>query len=186
MEVHILGPRQPILLPPGAVTARVTEQGPETHAGPRSFTLTLAVDGKPVRTVTVTAAVEAQAEAVAPVRLIRKDDLLEEADLAVMRVPLTEEHPEFVWRLEDAVGKRAVRALPPHQPLRPSSLGAPYAVRKGERVVIEAKRGGLTVRTAGVTKAGGVVGQSIVVTNVDSGKQLQATVIAPGVVQVEF
>jgi flagella basal body P-ring formation protein FlgA len=62
----------------------------------------------------------------------------------------------------------------------------PYAVRKGDRVSIEARHGGLSIQTAGVTKMSGEVGQSVTVANVDSGKELRAKVVGPGVVRVEY
>jgi flagella basal body P-ring formation protein FlgA len=38
----------------------------------------------------------------------------------------------------------------------------------------------------GVTKSHGELGQTIIVSNVDSGKDLRATVVGPGVVRVSF
>jgi flagella basal body P-ring formation protein FlgA len=59
-------------------------------------------------------------------------------------------------------------------------------VKKGDRVLIQAQRGGLSIRAYGITKSSGQVGQSIMVANLDSGRELRATVVAPSIVQVEF
>ena len=56
----------------------------------------------------------------------------------------------------------------------------------GDRVMIEARQGNLSIQTVGVTKSHGEMGQTITVSNVDSGKELRATVVAPGVVRVTF
>jgi flagella basal body P-ring formation protein FlgA len=37
-----------------------------------------------------------------------------------------------------------------------------------------------------VTKASGHVGQTVMVANLDSGRELRAKIVAPGIVQVEF
>lgn len=187
VDVRLVEPAAPVPLPAGAVTIRVSGPGGEAGSGRRQVLVALAVDGKPVRSLTATVEVEVQVEAVAPVRLIARDEVLEAEDLAVTKVRLPEgRRADFVRRVEEAAGRRAVRPLPPHQPIGAGGLALPYAVRKGERVVIEAHRGGLTIRAAGLTKAAGVVGQTVAVTNLDSGKQLQATVSGPGVVQVGF
>jgi flagella basal body P-ring formation protein FlgA len=65
-------------------------------------------------------------------------------------------------------------------------VGQPYAVRKGDRVTIEARRGRLLIQTTGITKAVGQIGQVVTVTNQDSGRDIRAKVVGPGVVQVEF
>ncbi|MGH7231772.1 MAG: flagellar basal body P-ring formation chaperone FlgA, partial [Nitrospiraceae bacterium] len=65
-------------------------------------------------------------------------------------------------------------------------LAQPYAVRRGDRVTIEARRGGLLIQASGVTKAAGFAGQTLTVTNQDSGKDISAKVVGPGVVQVDF
>jgi flagella basal body P-ring formation protein FlgA len=187
VDVRLLEPTAPVPLPAGAVTIRVSGPGGEAGSGRRQMLVALAVDGKPVRSLTVTVEVEVQVEAVAPVRPIATDEVLAAEDLAVVMVRLPEgRRADFVRRVEDAAGRRAVRPLPPHRPIGTAGLALPYAVRKGERVVIEARRGGLTIRAAGLTKAAGVVGQTVAVTNLDSGKPLQATVRGPGLVEVGF
>jgi flagella basal body P-ring formation protein FlgA len=52
--------------------------------------------------------------------------------------------------------------------------------------MIEAKRGGLSIQAYGVTKSSGHVGQTVMVGNVDSGRELRAKIVGPGLVQVEF
>ncbi|MBI5671925.1 MAG: flagella basal body P-ring formation protein FlgA, partial [Nitrospirae bacterium] len=44
----------------------------------------------------------------------------------------------------------------------------------------------LSIRANGVTKANGQVGQTVMVTNLDSGRELRAKVVAPSLVEVEF
>lgn len=187
VEVRLVEPAELVVLPAGAVTIRVSGPGGEAGSGRRQVLVVLAVDGRPARSLTATIEVEVQVEAVTPVRLIAKDEVLDPEDLAIVKVRLPEgRRADFVRRVEDAAGRRAVRPLPPHQPIGAGILALPYAVRKGERVVIEAHRGGLTIRAAGLTKGAGTVGQTVAVTNLDSGKQLQGTVSGPGVVQVGF
>ncbi|MCX5724645.1 MAG: flagella basal body P-ring formation protein FlgA [Nitrospirae bacterium] len=53
-------------------------------------------------------------------------------------------------------------------------------------MAIEARHGGLSIQVTGVTKSSGELGQSITVANLDSGKELRAKIVAPGVVRVEY
>jgi flagella basal body P-ring formation protein FlgA len=62
----------------------------------------------------------------------------------------------------------------------------PLVIKKGDRVLIEARRGGLSIRAYGVTKSSGQIGQTVMVANLDSGRELRAKVVAPSLVEVEF
>ena len=93
---------------------------------------------------------------------------------------------QFVTDLNLVQGKSAARPLQPNTPLRQAFLKAPILIKKGDRVLIEAKRGGLSIQTTGVTKGSDQVGQTVMVANLDSGRELRAKIIAPGLVQVDF
>jgi len=93
---------------------------------------------------------------------------------------------QYATNLDEVIGKRAIRSLAVQSPISKSALAQPYLVRKGDRVTIEAKRKGLSIQTIGIMKAVGQAGQMVTVTNQDSGKDLRAKVVGPGVVRVEF
>lgn len=186
VEVSLVDPQDSVVVPGGILDVRVTGSGSDEVVGRRHFRLSVAVDGKESDPLPVTADVSLLAEVVAPTRAIKTDELIEADDVAIKRVKLTSLRHDFVSDINDAIGKSASRALPAQSPIRTSALTKPYIVRKGDRVTIEAKRGGLSIQTVGVTKAGGQLGQFVTVTNQDSGKELRGKVVAPGLIQVEF
>jgi flagellar basal body P-ring formation protein FlgA len=93
---------------------------------------------------------------------------------------------QLITDTKDVIGKSAARPLQTNNPIRLGMVKKPYAVRKGDRVSIEARRGGLSIQVVGVTKASGEIGQSVTVANVDSGKELRAKIVGPGTVRVEY
>ncbi|MEW6542379.1 MAG: flagellar basal body P-ring formation chaperone FlgA [Nitrospirota bacterium] len=186
VEVQVLSPLEPFSVPAGSLDLHVIPRGQDRALGKKLFEVGVAVDRKEVETVRVTAEVTARADVVTPVRPIRPDETIEAEDLAVTRIQLPVAMHDFMKDVETVVGKRALRYLQPDQPVRLSALALPYVVKRGDRVTIEAKHGGLLIQAAGLTKAAGSVGQSIAVTNLDSGKEVRARVIGPGVVRVEF
>jgi flagella basal body P-ring formation protein FlgA len=68
----------------------------------------------------------------------------------------------------------------------PGQLVQPRAVRRGQRVVIEAVRGAMQVNGSGEALADGMPGERIKVRNVGSGRVVEATVRPDGRVRVEF
>lgn len=186
IHVDILHPRDAVVLPPGAVDASLTAVGSPARLGRRAFRLQLTVDGRVVETTKILADVTVTAYLVTPVRLIRPQETIREEDITLIAVPLRTATHSFSSELDQVVGMRAVRPLRAHAPIHVAALARPYLVKKGDRVTIEAKRGGLRIQTLGVAQAAGHLGQSLAVTNVDSKRQIQARVTGPGLVEVDF
>jgi len=185
-QVALGDPQQPIVVPSGAVDLQVSAARSDESLGRRVFQIHLAVNGRFIKTIDATADVAAIVEVVVPVRPIKVDEQIESDDVTTERIVLYDLKQPFVTHLAEVIGKAAIRPLPPQNAIRMTALRRPFAVHKGDRVMIEARQGGLSIQTVGVTKSHGELGQTITVSNVDSGKELRATVVAPGVVRVSF
>ncbi|MCP9448753.1 MAG: flagellar basal body P-ring formation chaperone FlgA [Nitrospira sp.] len=186
VQVTVLEPSDPVGVPSGNVEWRVVPVRPEDRLGRRHFQVAVTVNGKVWKTVDVAADVAALIDAVALNRFVKPEEIIDEADLKNVRVRLSQLAHPFLVDSDQVVGKSAARPLPADTPLRAAFLKAPVVIKKGDRVLIEAKRGGLSVHAYGVTKSSGYVGQTIMVANAESGRELRAKVVAPGLVQVEF
>jgi flagella basal body P-ring formation protein FlgA len=186
IQVTLGDPQQPIAVPAGALGLTVSSSDIEGSVGRRAFHVHVAVNGIVHRTIDATADVAAYLDILAPVRLIKTDEEIDADDIVTTRVALFDLKSPYATDLRDVIGKAAARPLAPQIPIKLTSLRRPFVVRKGDRVMIEAKMGGLSVQTAGVTKGNGEMGQTITVSNTDSGKDVRAKVIGPGVVRVEF
>jgi flagella basal body P-ring formation protein FlgA len=146
----------------------------------------VAVNRRIVRTIEATADVAAVLEVIVPVRLIKADEQIEADDVTTDNMVVFDLKQTVATDTAEVVGKAAVRPLAPQSPIRLTAVRRPFAVHKGDRVTIEARQGGLAIQTVGVTKSHGELGQTITVSNADSGKELRAKIIAPGVVRVDF
>lgn len=186
VQVVVLEPSDPMGSPSGIVELRVLPSTDEEGLGRHTFQVTVTANGKPWRTIEVLADVTAMIDAIVPNRFVRAEEILDATDLKTVSTRIYQLNHPFVTDRNEVVGKSASRPLPAETPLRQAFLKAPFLVKKGDRVTIEAKRGGLSIHTYGVTKASGHVGQTVMVANLDSGRELRAKIVAPGVVQVEF
>ncbi|MBA5873460.1 MAG: flagellar basal body P-ring formation protein FlgA [Nitrospira sp. CR1.2] len=185
-QVMLGEPQEPIVVPAGTLDLQVGGGRSDEPLGRRVFQIHLAVNGRFIKTVDATADVAALVDVVVPVRAIKVDEEIAVDDVTIERIVLFDLKQPFATNPADVIGKAAIRPLPPQNAIRLTSVRRPFAVRKGDRVTIEARQGGLSIQTVGVTKSHGEVGQTITVSNVDSGKDLRATVVAPGVVRVSF
>ncbi|MBS0168874.1 MAG: flagellar basal body P-ring formation protein FlgA [Nitrospira sp.] len=185
-QVTLGEPQQPVTVPSGTIDLQVSGGRTDEPLGRRVFQIHLAVNGRFIKTIEATADVAALVDVVMPVRAIKADEEISAEDVATERIVLFDLKQSFVTNPADVIGKAAIRPLPPQNAIRLAAVRRPFAVHKGDRVTIEARQGGLSIQTVGVTKSHGELGQTITVSNVDSGKDLRATVVAPGVVRVSF
>jgi flagella basal body P-ring formation protein FlgA len=142
--------------------------------------------GKLRKTIQVTADVAAMIDAVMATRYLKPDELIDRGDIKIVGMRVHQVNHPFITDEGEIIGKSASRPLPPDTPLRPAFVKLPLVVKKGDRVLIEVRRGGLSIRAYGVTKSSGQVGQTVMVANLDSGRELRAKVVAPSLVEVEF
>ena len=69
---------------------------------------------------------------------------------------------------EEAIGKEAVQTIRAGGIVMASQLRAPILVRRGERVSVRARTGGVTVRTYAMAQQDGSLGELVMVTPTDS------------------
>lgn len=186
VHVVLLEPSDSIVIPSGLVELHVLPSAWEEGLGRRTFRIAVNLNGRPWRTIDALADVAAMIDAVAPNRFLKSDEVIGAEDLTTTRIRIHDLKHQFITDQDEVIGKVSARPLQAETPLRHGFLKKPVMVKKGDRVVIEAKRGGLSIQTSGVTKSNGEIGQSIIVANLDSGRELRAKIVAPGLVQVEF
>jgi flagella basal body P-ring formation protein FlgA len=186
VQVRVLNVAEPVSVPAGLLETRVTAGGLDEGLGRRLFRMDLSVDGTHVQTLKVMADIMASAEVVTATRYLKPEETIQAEDLKVAKVQLPALVHDLALDPEAVIGKRVARPLRADAPIRMSALSVPFVVKRGDQVTIEVKHGGLLIQASGTTKASGQIGQSITVTNLDSGKDIRAKVVGPGVVRVGF
>jgi flagellar basal body P-ring formation protein FlgA len=186
VHVTVLDPADSVIIPGGTVELQVTPNSLEEGLGRRMFHVEAVANGKSRKTIQVVADIAAMIDAVVVTRFLKADELIDMSDLKTVGLRVHQVNHPFITDQGEVIGKSASRPLPPETPLRPAFVKPPLVMKKGDRVLIEARRGGLSIRANGVTKANGQVGQTVMVTNLDSGRELRAKVVAPNLVEVEF
>jgi len=186
VHVTVLEPADPMMIPGGAVELHIIPSPMEEGLGRRVFQVEATANGKPRKTIQVVADIAVMIDAVVSTRFLKTDELIEMGDLKTVEMRVHQMKHPFITDQDEVIGKSASRPLPPDIPLRPTFVKLPVVIKKGDRVLIEARRGGLSIRAYGVTKSNGQLGQTVMVSNLDSGRELRAKVVAPNLVEVEF
>jgi len=173
-----------MLLPAGAVTWKVIPSRPGI-VGSTSFTIALAVDGKPAGNCTVRGRLEMVAEVLTAATTLRKGDTVTGENVVPQRQNISGiDNPLFI--LEEILGKQVARTVAPGTVLKAEHIVLPPVIKEGEMVKISAQKGPLLLSTSGLAKNDGRLGEVITVKNIASNKMIHCRVDGPGMVSVEF
>ncbi len=130
--------------------------------------------------------VQTMAEVVVTRRSLSRGTFLTETDVVLERRDLSRLTSGYLTDLNRVIGKKLSRSVRSGLAINETMVRAPAAVRRGERVTILARTGGLEVRMEGEALSAGAPGDVIPVRNISSDRQVEAEVIAPGVVKVRM
>jgi flagella basal body P-ring formation protein FlgA len=111
---------------------------------------------------------------------IRKGEMLGEHDVEMVWQETTFQKRKIIKKANEAIGRTAIRALKAGELLVDNALTTPYAVKEGDVVRLFAKFGEAVVQTNAVAQRNAFKGQTISVKNMDTGKNISATVSGLG------
>jgi flagella basal body P-ring formation protein FlgA len=137
-------------------------------------------------TVYVSVRVKVMAPVWVAARALGRGETLRNTDLQSQIHDLAGIQGSAITDLAQALGRQAAVPIAPGTILRSNLLRASRLVKRGEKVTILAKSGGIEVRMSGEALSDGAEGDSIQVRNVLTKKTIQATVTQEGHVQVRL
>lgn len=158
-------------------------------AGARSVgntTVGVRCSGESPWSIYVPVHVSASAEVVIVNRPVARGAILTAADLRSERRDLATLSYGYVLHTGQATGQRVTRSLSEGTVLTPNILAAPQWVKRGERVTVLARSGGMEIRMTGEALMDGTEGMVVRVRNLNSARVVEGTVIAQGVIQVRL
>ena len=173
-----------VVVPHGKLTHQVVPSNPKI-LGSRRFNVTLRVDGRLVKNLTVRARLEALAPVAVAAADLTRGTMLGPADVQQVVADISAlRDPCFT--LEDLIGKRLKRSLRTGQTISRKQVDFPPMVRRGQVVEIRVQRGGIMLSAKGEARQNGQQGETIRVRNTASRRELLCRVLAPGLVEVEI
>lgn len=117
-------------------------------------------------------------------RALARGTLVTAADLQLVEQDLSRLYYGYLSDPQRALGKELTRAIPAGQVLTPSLLRAPLVVRRGDRVTLQARIGGLDVSMQGEALSDGAQGQRLRVRALNSKRVVEGQLISANVVKV--
>lgn len=166
-EFEIVGPER---IPPGGKVA---------------VSLIVRQGGAVTRNIPLTLEVRHWALSLVPKRRIDRGEILSADDVEMRRVLQTRENHRLTDPRE-VVGRRATRQIQAGVAISPRDLEKVILVKTGQMVTIVAENRVIRLTAPGRAKGNGAAGETIVVQNVSSNRDLVARVIDEKTVRVDF
>jgi flagella basal body P-ring formation protein FlgA len=187
VEAYVSGVRfrDPSQAEAGGEVVRVSSDGGARSGRGIPFDLFVRSPNGDIRELRIVADVSIQVPVVVAARNLPTGTLLGAGDLSLKRRDISAAGEATVRDLSDAIGKRTRWQLSGGVPVRREYLDDPESLKRGDAVVIEAETGAVRITGKGIALQAGRVGETVMVRNQLSGKEMTG-VLSPGrVVRVD-
>ncbi len=157
---------------------------PQSRRRMGKITVGVRCDGSQPWSLFVPINVKVMTQVVVAKNNLPRGSILKESDIELKMRDISRLHRGYLEEKKSVLGKKLRQRLRQHQVVAPSQLDTPHAIKRNNKVIILASSRSLQIRMAGKALENGSLGELIRVRNESSKKELDARVIAPGIVQV--
>jgi len=117
-------------------------------------------------------------------RPLSRDTPITKSDISFEKREINRLSRSYFESPDNLIGRIPKRSLTKGSVISPRDLAIKKVISKGSRISILAKTGGITVRMPGLALSDAGTGDQIQVQNLSSKRNIQATVMGPGIVKV--
>ena len=120
------------------------------------------------------------------VRPVRRGEILSKDEIIMEKIQTERPSKNAITRIDYALGYEAVRNLSAGEILVPNFIKKPPLGKRGRKILIMAKKGGMTITAPGILKEDGYKDAMVQVLNIDSKKIIYGNLVDSNTVKVKF
>jgi flagella basal body P-ring formation protein FlgA len=185
-RIKKIGYRGDIIVPPGNISFEVIAPDSWEGWGNATVSLLVRVNDRVEKNLSARLEVEALGDMVVTARPLERGELIKAGDVLIQKRDISTAPPRVCKTLEDAVGKIVKTGIRGNTPIRADYLEKMPVVKNGQAVSIIAENDALCITAPGKAKKDGAAGDTILVVNMNTQKDVKARVIDSKTVSVEF
>lgn len=174
-----------LAIPEGSLDYRIVGSVESDTPGKKNLIVEILVNSEKKGEVSMSGDLRFQGTVVLLSRNMFRRSILTASDIKTEFRDISMLGEDLVTNPDFAVGKKLKKTLRQGAILSAGLLENPQIIKRGDRVTIMAKSGGLQVTAPGEAKNGGALGDMVKVKNMMSRRVVQARVIDQGLVEVE-
>lgn len=174
------------LYPMGEIDLSVRPRRNREIKGRVSLSVDVMVDGVSQGRVSMSGYVDLYDMVVCATRNLSRGEILESKDLGLKRINVSKIPDNYLTRLDTSIGKRLKQNLASNGFFRENMLEDPPLVKRGDNVVLVARKGNMRIVATGVADQEGRLGDQIQVNNLTTNRVVSGRISGPRTVDVFF
>ncbi len=185
-RIEVVRSHMPLTVEPGAITARIIQHPKGRLSGTHTFVVEYRESGRRVARGAFTMRIHVQGVVYVAAYQLNRGVLLSERDLIAKEVDLAKIRGLPETDKSKLIGARIKYTVREGQIVTSGALEPVPVVRRGDAVVVIARRGGMAVTAFGVARESGALGEVIRVENMQSKRVVHARIENSNTVAVLF
>jgi len=186
LEIKIYYQGKDITLPPGEKDLIYRIMGSSQRAGRIPMILEIRVNDQFQKRIRLSTKVLVSQKVIKTIRAVRRGEILSNDEIRVETVRTERPSQNAITNIDHALGYEAARNLSVGQILIPNFIKRPALGTRGDKILITAQKGGMTITTPGILKEDGYENAMVRVLNIESKKIIYGRLVDSNTVMVRF
>jgi flagellar basal body P-ring formation protein FlgA len=186
LDINIYYKGKDIVLPPGKKELIYKIMGSSQRAGRIPMILEIRIDDEFKKRIRINTKVLVSQKVVKTIRAVRRGDILSNDEIKIETIKTERPLKNSIRNIDSALGYEATRNISIGKVLIPNFIKRPALGNRGDKILIMAKKGGMTITTAGILKEDGYEDAMVRVLNMESKKIIYGRLVDSNTVKVKF
>ena len=186
LEINVYYQGKDITLPFGKKDLIYKIMGSSQRAGRVPMILEIRVNDQFQKRIRLNTKVMVSQQVIKTKRAVKRGEILSNDEIRVETVQTERPSQNAITNIDHALGYEAARNLPVGKILIPNFIKRPALGNRGDKILIMAQKGGMTITTPGILKEDGYENAMVRVLNIESKKVIYGRLVDSNTVKVRF
>ena len=186
LEINVYYQGKDIILPSGKKDLIYKIMGSSQRAGRVPMILEIRINDQFQKRIRLNTKVLVSQQVIKTKRAVKRGEILSNDEIRVETVQTERPSQNAITNIDHALGYEAARNLPVGKILIPNFIKRPALGNRGDKILIMAQKGGMTITTPGILKEDGYENAMVRVLNIESKKVIYGRLVDSNTVKVRF
>ena len=186
LEINVYYQGKDITLPSGKKDLIYKIMGSSQRAGRVPMILEIRINDQFQKRIRLNTKVLVSQQVIKTKRAVKRGEILSNDEIRVETVQTERPSQNAITNIDHALGYEAARNLPVGKILIPNFIKRPALGNRGDKILIMAQKGGMTITTPGILKEDGYANAMVRVLNIESKKVIYGRLVDSNTVKVRF
>ena len=186
LEINVYYQGKDITLPSGKKDLIYKIMGSSQRAGRVPMILEIRINDQFQKRIRLNTKVLVSQQVIKTKRAVKRGEILSNDEIRVETVQTERPSQNAITNIDHALGYEAARNLPVGKILIPNFIKRPALGNRGDKILIMAQKGGMTITTPGILKEDGYENAMVRVLNIESKKVIYGRLVDSNTVKVRY